>query len=115
MFLKTHTQTYKYDMQTSNIADYIYIGIASTVDTLGPLLKPFSENKHATLITLFMNVLNFFQCMKAPLLTPAALRQAGQYLGVEPWQWPTSIMHPTLLIANEITLCLANADFWFGE
>lgn len=39
----------------SNISDAGYIGIGNTLTYFGPLLKPVSENHHATIITLFLN------------------------------------------------------------
>lgn len=39
-------------IEVSNIADHFYIGLPTTLSTLGPLLK---SSPHATLITLFMN------------------------------------------------------------
>ena len=71
-------------------------------------------------MTLFMNAIHQLHCGNAPVLTRSAFRQAGQYLGVEPWEWPASIdhpkvLHPKVLVANEIALSLADVDFWFAE
>lgn len=43
------------DCQVSNISDAGYLGIAKVAGFLGPLLQDPTDNKHATLITLFMN------------------------------------------------------------
>ncbi len=39
--------------QVSNISDTVYLGLGKVLSTLGSLLK--SRNRHACLITLFMN------------------------------------------------------------
>lgn len=40
---------------TANIADIHYMGPDTVVKTFVPLLKPLALNKHATLITLYIN------------------------------------------------------------
>ena len=42
----------------SNIADAGYLGIRQTLATMGPLLKPKTENPHATIVTSFINAVN---------------------------------------------------------
>ena len=49
------TERYFDRIEVSNIADMPYVGLAGVLGKLGPLLKGPSENRHATLITLFMN------------------------------------------------------------
>ncbi|KJX98201.1 hypothetical protein TI39_contig428g00014 [Zymoseptoria brevis] len=46
-------------IETSNIADVGYLGIARVLDKLGPLLRPHAENPHATLLAFFMNAVKF--------------------------------------------------------
>lgn len=41
--------------KVSNVCDGAYIGIDNTISTFLPLLEPTGINRHATLITLFLN------------------------------------------------------------
>jgi hypothetical protein len=52
------TRFYTHFEQVSNISDGAYIGINTTVSILSPVLEPPSVNPHATLITLFMNLVD---------------------------------------------------------
>ncbi|KAJ3506360.1 hypothetical protein NLJ89_g6911 [Agrocybe chaxingu] len=46
----------KFDrVDVSNTSDICYIGTEGTLSILGDLLKPYKQNPHATLITLFLN------------------------------------------------------------
>ncbi|KAF2137795.1 uncharacterized protein K452DRAFT_257269 [Aplosporella prunicola CBS 121167] len=45
-------------IEVSNIADGGYLGIRKCLKTFAPLLKPVTENPHATLVTLFLNAIN---------------------------------------------------------
>ncbi|KAI0108740.1 hypothetical protein F4776DRAFT_643594 [Hypoxylon sp. NC0597] len=45
-------------IDASNLVDIGYIGVKETLKALGPLLKPTTANKHATLIVLFVNAIN---------------------------------------------------------
>ena len=47
-------------IEVSNIVDTCYLGLGRTLTTLGPWLKPFSENAHATLLALFLNAVPSF-------------------------------------------------------
>ncbi|KAL9075400.1 MAG: hypothetical protein Q9157_004045 [Trypethelium eluteriae] len=42
----------------SNVADEEFLGIKKTLATVGPLLKPKSENPHATILTPFLNAID---------------------------------------------------------
>ncbi|KAF2230331.1 hypothetical protein EV356DRAFT_345567 [Viridothelium virens] len=42
----------------SNVADEEFLGIKKTLATVGPFLKPKSENPHATILTLFLNAID---------------------------------------------------------
>ncbi|KAM3550499.1 hypothetical protein ARSEF4850_008310 [Beauveria asiatica] len=42
-------------IEVSNVCDGAYIGIEKTISTFLPLLEPTGINRHATLITLFLN------------------------------------------------------------
>ncbi|KAI9689028.1 MAG: hypothetical protein M1822_000765 [Bathelium mastoideum] len=44
-------------IECANIADERWLGIECTLNTFAPMLKSRTENKHATLITLFINAL----------------------------------------------------------
>ncbi|QPC76664.1 hypothetical protein HYE68_007416 [Fusarium pseudograminearum] len=50
-------------IEVSNISDSAYLGIHKTVAIMSPLLQPSSVNPHATLITLFMNMVDFNKTM----------------------------------------------------
>lgn len=45
-------------MQVSNISDRCYLGVYRTLECMVPLLQEPEANPHATLITLFMNVVD---------------------------------------------------------
>ncbi|KAI1349390.1 hypothetical protein F5Y01DRAFT_327459 [Xylaria sp. FL0043] len=45
-------------IEVSNICDSAYLGIATTLETFGPLLRGQSANPHATLITAFLNAVH---------------------------------------------------------
>ena len=45
-------------MKVSNISDVGYLGIESTLAHMAPFLEAPQVNKHATLITLFMNAVD---------------------------------------------------------
>ncbi|KAI0804923.1 hypothetical protein GGR55DRAFT_690875 [Xylaria sp. FL0064] len=52
----------KFDrIEVSNICDSEYLGIATTLETFGPLLRGRSANPHATLITAFLNSVHEIQ------------------------------------------------------
>ena len=44
-------------IQVSNISDEGWLGIHRTLQLMVPLLQPPTQNPHATLITLFINVI----------------------------------------------------------
>ncbi|KAL8375616.1 hypothetical protein RB595_006946 [Gaeumannomyces hyphopodioides] len=54
--LKSLIPNKKFDrIETSNICDAGHMGIESTLDTLGPMLKDSHVNEKATIVTLFVN------------------------------------------------------------
>ncbi|CAA7262887.1 unnamed protein product [Cyclocybe aegerita] len=64
------TTPQKFDrVDVSNTSDTCYIGIEATLSILGDMLKPYRQNPHATLITLF---LNYF--METPISEAAEMR-----------------------------------------
>ncbi|EXK76747.1 hypothetical protein FOQG_18522 [Fusarium oxysporum f. sp. raphani 54005] len=57
--LPGHLEKKSFDrIEVSNISDGGYLGIHQTVGIMSPLLQAPSNNPHATLITLFMNVVD---------------------------------------------------------
>ncbi|OBS28259.1 hypothetical protein FPOA_02200 [Fusarium poae] len=57
--LPNHLAKQRFDrIEVSNISDGAYLGINTTVSILSPVLEPPSVNPHATLITLFMNLVD---------------------------------------------------------
>jgi hypothetical protein len=57
--LPTHLNENSFDrIEVSNISDAGYLGIHKTVGIMSPLLRSPSVNSHATLITLFMNLVD---------------------------------------------------------
>ncbi|CAF3612824.1 unnamed protein product [Fusarium graminearum] len=57
--LPSHQLERSFDrIEVSNISDSAYLGIHKTVAIMSPLLQPSSVNPHATLITLFMNMVD---------------------------------------------------------
>ncbi|KAI1097627.1 hypothetical protein F4804DRAFT_159157 [Jackrogersella minutella] len=54
--LPNHVSKRQFDrIDVNNITDKCYLGIDTTLEIFGPLLKPSNINPHATLITLFVN------------------------------------------------------------
>ena len=45
-------------LQVSNIADRGWLGPETTLATMSPLLKPKSDNPHATIVALFLNAVH---------------------------------------------------------
>ncbi|KAI0849407.1 hypothetical protein F5Y00DRAFT_269392 [Daldinia vernicosa] len=55
----------KFDrIDVGNITDMYYLGIGETLEKFGPLLQPTTINRHATLITLFLNAIREINMMK---------------------------------------------------
>ncbi|KAK7973521.1 trehalose-phosphatase [Apiospora saccharicola] len=75
-------------IETSNIADLAYLNPVGAVSRLGPLLKPPSENPHATLITLFINAVHDIAALSGvdnhTGWMDAAIRKVAKYLPVSP-------------------------------
>ncbi len=58
-YLNNKLENLRFDrVEVANIVDRPYLGLAQTLRTCGPLLKPSAENPHATLIALFMNAIH---------------------------------------------------------
>ncbi|KAI1653498.1 hypothetical protein F4813DRAFT_374473 [Daldinia decipiens] len=61
----------KFDrIDVSNIADVCFLGIDETLKTFGPLLQPTNINRHATLITLFLNAVPEMIMIKEKTMFP---------------------------------------------
>lgn len=104
--------------QTSNIADHIYLGIADTIASLSPLLQKPSENRHATFITLFMNVMGQLQARGFRITTRANMRHAMSYLGLEYGDLElsrSSSDNPKMLMINDVASGLCDGDYWFQK
>ncbi|KAF5234485.1 hypothetical protein FAUST_7573 [Fusarium austroamericanum] len=62
--LPSHQLERSFDrIEVSNISDSAYLSIHKTVAIMSPLLQPSSVNPHATLITLFMNMVHYNKTM----------------------------------------------------
>lgn len=53
--------------QVSHISDNAYVGVFHTLELMAPLLQGPTINPHATLITLFMNIVEECQSDRGPL------------------------------------------------
>ncbi|KAF2141159.1 uncharacterized protein K452DRAFT_272970 [Aplosporella prunicola CBS 121167] len=69
-------------IEVSNIADKCYLGIRKCLNTFAPLLKPITENPHATLVTLFLNAVNEME--SRPDTTQTLWREMGRLMAYFP-------------------------------
>ncbi|KAL9095922.1 MAG: hypothetical protein Q9165_001920 [Trypethelium subeluteriae] len=70
----------------SNIADEEYLGIKQTLATVGPLLKPKSENPRATILTLFLNAVDKADASSGRTGRREAFRQHyNTLMSLNPW------------------------------
>ncbi|KAI1287182.1 hypothetical protein F5Y03DRAFT_405643 [Xylaria venustula] len=75
---KTLTGRHFDRIEVSNICDTHYLGIETSLETFGPLLRSPSLNSHATLVTLFLNAVAEAKMM-IRLMKPMLARIAGMH------------------------------------
>ena len=95
-------------IETANIADTVYCRLDQTLEHLSPLLQKPSENRHATMLTLFMNAVGE-QRQSMPEQATNAIRTAERellhrYIPIP--QRTRRAMHGSLFYRN---------DFWFDQ
>lgn len=77
------------------------------------MLQKRSENPHATLITLFMNVNMQLQAGGFPVDGDRDMRRAMKYLGLKVGDLISSSEDPKLIMLNDVTSSICDADYWF--
>lgn len=82
---------------------------------MGPLLKQPSENKHATIITMFMNAISQLLAGGAPVVRDRELALARRYADRDERGWPVAIDHPKDMIVGDVAVGLCDVEYWFQQ
>lgn len=101
-------------LQTSNIADGYYLGIAKTLFHLGGLLQSPSENRHAVLSTLFINAVEETHLRdKCGKTREIELKRALEYLPLR--SFPQSEGDPNMILMLAAMSIIRDGDVYFSR
>ncbi|KAF5679612.1 monoterpene epsilon-lactone hydrolase [Fusarium heterosporum] len=104
-------------IEVSNISDSTYLAIETTLILMVPLLRPISENRHATIITLFQTAIDQLLALGIPFpnmnLHDKVLNQRlREYLKNQP---PLQTMYdPQIIVASYARTAVSKFDEEFG-